>query len=136
MPASSPKELRDRFSRWLREGLNGQEASRLLQVSVAEGWRWARYVRSTGVASINRPSEIGRLDAHVGFLLELARQDPDITHFESRDTLADADGVTVYHFAITAQRLKHLVSSTYASRKEKVSGGHRAPTCGGNAAVR
>ena len=105
MPAPLPKELRDRFARLLREGLSGREASRRLQVSAATGGRWAGQIRRTGVATIapmGRPSGTGKLAAHVGFLLELVEQDQDITLFELRDALAEAEGVSVHHSAIAA----------------------------------
>lgn len=69
MPAPLPKELRDRFARLLREGLSGREASRRLQVSAATGGRWARQIRSIGVATVapmGRPAGSGKLAAHVG----------------------------------------------------------------------
>ncbi len=105
MPAPLPKELRDRFARLILEGLTGREASRRLQVSVATGGRWARQIRSTGAATIapmGRPAGTGKLAAHVGFILEVVKQDPDITLFELRDALADAEDVTVHHSAIAA----------------------------------
>ncbi len=105
MPAPLPKELRDRFARLIGEGLAGREASRRLQVSAATGGRWARQIRRTGVAKaapMGRPSGTGKLAAHVGFFRELVAQDPDMTLFELRDALADAEGVTVHHSAIAA----------------------------------
>mmetsp|Transcript_24032 Transcript_24032/g.44225 ORF Transcript_24032/g.44225 Transcript_24032/m.44225 type:complete len:129 (+) Transcript_24032:3684-4070(+) len=110
MPAPLPKELRDRFARLLREGLSGREAARRLQVSAATGGRWARQIRSIGVAKVapmGRPAGSGKLAAHVGFLLEVVEQDQDIALFELRDALAEAEGVTVHHSAI-AVRLKRL----------------------------
>lgn len=110
MPAPLPKELRDRFARLIGEGLSGREASRRLQVSVATGGRWAREIRRSGrarVAAMGRPSGTGKLAAHVGFFRELVMQDPDITLFELRDALADAEGITVHHSAI-AGLLKRL----------------------------
>ncbi|MFG5382865.1 hypothetical protein, partial [Yoonia sp. R2-816] len=44
-----------------------------------------------------RPPGTGKLAAHVGFLEELVAQDPDITLFELRDALTDAEGVVVHH---------------------------------------
>ena len=105
MPAPLPKELRDRFARLINEGLTGREASRRLQVSAATGGRWAQQIRSTGAATVapmGRPSGSGKLAAHVGFLCELVKQDPDITLFELRDALADAESVAVHHSAIAA----------------------------------
>ena len=38
----------------------------------------------------------------MGFFEELIAQDPDITLFELRDALADAEGVSVHHSSIAA----------------------------------
>lgn len=110
MPAPLPKELRDRFARLIEEGLTGREASRRLRVSAATGGRWARQIRSTGAATVapmGRPPGTGKLAAYVGFFEELVAQDPDITLFELRDALTDAEGVAVHHSAI-AGLLKRL----------------------------
>jgi hypothetical protein len=56
---------------------------------------------------MDRPAGTGKLAAHVDFFRELVTQDPDITLFELRDALADAEGVTVHHSAI-AGLLKRL----------------------------
>ncbi len=127
MPAPLPKELRERFARLIREGLTGREASRRLQVSVATGGRWARQVRSTGAATaapMGRPRGTGKLAAHVGFILEVVEQDPDITLFELRDALTDAEGVTVHHSAIAAL-LKRLGFTHKKSRWWPPSGDKR-----------
>lgn len=105
MPAPLPKQLRDRFARLIEEGLSGREASRRLHLSAATGARWRRQVQTSGVASVapmGRPPGSGKLAAHVGFFRELVAQYPDITLFELRDALADAEGVTVHHSAIPA----------------------------------
>ena len=91
MSAPLPKELRDYFARFLREGLNGREASRRLHVLAVTGGGWARQTRNTGAATVapmGRPSGTRKLDAHVGISPELVRQDPGITLFEQRDVLA------------------------------------------------
>ncbi|MFV0644978.1 MAG: IS630 family transposase, partial [Sphingomonadaceae bacterium] len=96
MPAPLPKALRDRFGRLIREGLSGRAASRRLHVSAATGVRWAQQIRSVGAAAVapmGRPSGTGKLAPHVEFFRELVTQDPDITLFELRDALAEAEGV-------------------------------------------
>ena len=93
----------------LRKGLGGREASRRLQFSAARGGR-VRHIRCTGAATVapmGISSGTGKFDADVGFLLELVRQDTDVTLFEFRDALADAEGVIIHHSAI-ATHLKHL----------------------------
>jgi len=127
MPAPLPKELRDRFARLIGEGFTGREASRRLQVSAATGGRWARQIRSTGAATVapmGRPTGTGKLAAHVGFILEVVKQDQDITLFELRDALADAEGVTVHHSAI-AGLLKRLGFTHKKSRWWPPSGDAR-----------
>ncbi len=110
MPGPLPKELRDRFARLIEEGLSGREASRRLQVSAATGARWRRKIHASGTAPIapmGRPPGSGKLVPHVMFFRELVAQDPDITLFELRDALVDAEGITVHHSAI-AGLLKRL----------------------------
>ena len=46
------------------------------------------------------PRGKGKLAPHQAFLEELVAQDPDITLFELRDALADAEGVQVHHSSI------------------------------------
>jgi transposase len=103
MPAPLPTELRGRFARLILEGFTGREASRRLQVSPATGARWAQQIRLNGEATaapMGRPLGSGKLAPHVAFFEELISQDPDITLFELRDALADAEGINVQHSAI------------------------------------
>ncbi len=103
MSAALPKELRDRFARLIAEGLSGREASRRLQVSAATGARWKRQIQTSGaatVAAMGRPPGSGKLAPHVEFFRELVAQDRDITLFELRDALAEAEGVQVHHSSI------------------------------------
>uniref|UniRef100_UPI003999FDE1 IS630 family transposase n=1 Tax=Roseovarius halophilus (ex Wu et al. 2025) TaxID=3376060 RepID=UPI003999FDE1 len=46
------------------------------------------------------PRGKGKLAPHQAFVEELVAQDPDITLFELRDALADAEGVRVHHSSI------------------------------------
>jgi transposase len=74
-----------------------------LKLSAATGARWARQVRTKGRATPapqGRPRNTGKLAAHRAFFEELVKQDPDITLFELRDALADAEGVQVHHSSI------------------------------------
>lgn len=110
MPAPLSLDLRERFSRLIIAGFSGREAARRLQVSAATGSRWARQIRACGsaqIAPMGRPVGTGKLAPHVDFFTELLEQDPDITLFELRDALADAEGVHVHHSTI-AQFLKRL----------------------------
>lgn len=110
MPAPLSTDLRERFARLILDGASGREAARRLQVSAATGSRWARQIRACGsapIAPMGRPRGTGKLGPYVGFFKELVMQDPDITLFELRDALAEAEGVTVHHSAI-ADLLKRL----------------------------
>ena len=110
MPAPLSLELRHRFRRCIEDGLGGREAARRLMISAATGARLAGKVRrGEGLvpAKCGRPPGSGKLGPCRGFLLELVSQDPDITLFELRDALADAEGLRVHHSAI-ARTLRRL----------------------------
>lgn len=103
MSAPLPLALRPRFQRYLEEGLTGRAAALRLKVSPATGARWARQVRTRGHAAPapqGVPRGRGKLAPHRAFLEELIAQDPDITLFELRDALAEAEGVRVHHSSI------------------------------------
>lgn len=103
MSAPLPLALRARFQRYIEEGLSGRAAALRLKLSPATGARWARQLRTTGQASPapqGRPPGRGKLAPHRAFFEELVTQDPDITLFELRDALADAEGVQVHHSSI------------------------------------
>ena len=103
MSAPLPDALRARFRMYIEEGLSRRAAALLLKVSSATGARWARLVRTRGCASPaaqGRPPGQGKLAPHKAFFEDLIRQDPDITLFELRDALADAEGVRVHHSSI------------------------------------
>ncbi|WP_281844149.1 helix-turn-helix domain-containing protein, partial [Sinisalibacter aestuarii] len=92
-----------RFQRYIEEGLSGRAAALRLQLSPATGARWARQVRTMGHAEPapqGPPRGKGKLAPHQAFLEELVAQDPDITLFELRDALAEAEGVRVHHSSI------------------------------------
>ncbi len=103
MSAPLPLALRARFQRFIEEGLSGRAAALRLKLSPATGARWALQVRTRGHASPapqGRPPGRGKLAPHRAFFEELIMQDPDITLFELRDALADAEGVQVHHSSI------------------------------------
>ena len=103
MSPSVPLAVRERCQTCREEGLSGRVAAVLLKLSPATGARWARQVRSKGHADPARqgpPRGKGELAPHQAFLEELVAQDPDITLFELRDALAEAEGVQVHHSSI------------------------------------
>lgn len=103
MSAPLPLALRGRFQRLVEEGLSGRAAALRLKLSAATGARWARQVRTKGPAEPapqGPPRGKGKLAPHQAFLEELIAQDPDITLFELRDALAEAEGVRVHPSSI------------------------------------
>lgn len=128
MPAPLSLDLRRRFQRYVEDGLSGREAARRLMISAATGSRLAGKVRrgeSLAPAKCGRPPGVGKLTAHRAFLVELVDQDPDITLFELRDALADAEGVRVHHSAI-ARLLRRLGFSYKKNRWSRMSAGDPA----------
>ena len=111
MPAPLSLDIRRRFQRLIEEeGLSGRAAARRLLISAASGVRLAAKVRgghSLAPEKCGRPPGGGKLGPYREFLLELVEQDPDITLFELRDALAEAEGVAVHHSAI-ARALRRL----------------------------
>lgn len=125
MPAPLSLDLRHRFQLCIEEGLSGREAARRLRISAATGARLARKVRqgeSLVPAKSGRPPGTGKLGAFRAFLTELVIQDLDITLYELRDALAEAEDVRVHHSAI-ARTLARLGFSYKKSRWSRMSGG-------------
>ena len=103
MSAPLPSALRTRFQKFTEEGLSGRAAALRVKLSPATGARWARQGRTKGHAEPapqGPPRGKGKLAPDQAFLEELVAQDPDITLFELRDALADAEGVRVHHSPI------------------------------------
>ncbi len=117
MSAPLPSALRTRFRDYIEEGLSGRAAAARLKISPATGARWALQIRTRGhaePAAQGRPPGSGKLSAHQAFIEELVAQGEedqktvqwtvfptnDITLFELRDALAEAEGVEVHHSAI------------------------------------
>ena len=118
MSAPLPSALRTRFQRYIEEGLSGRAAALRLKVSPATGARWAHQVRTVGHAEPapqGPPPGRGKLAPYQAFLEELIAQPPDITLFELRDALADAEGVLVHHSSIA--NLLSRLGFTYKSKE-------------------
>ena len=114
MPAPLSLDVRRRFQRLIEDGLSGRAAARRLLISAATGVRLASRVRrgeSLAPKKCGRPPGQGKLDPHRSFLLELVEQDPDITLYELRDALREAEGVRVHHSGIA--RLLRRLGFTY-----------------------
>jgi transposase len=67
-----------------------------------------------------RPPGSGKLAPHRAFFEELIAQDPDITLYELRDALANAEGVHVHHASI-ARLLARLGFTYKKSRRSPLS---------------
>jgi transposase len=80
--------------------VSGRAAALRLKLSLATGARWALRVKTKGPAPQVPPRGKGKLAPHQAFLEELIAQDTDITLFELRDPLAEAEGVQVHHSSI------------------------------------
>ncbi len=105
MSAPLPSALRSRFQGLIEEGLSGRAAALRLRLSPATGARWAHAIRTKGHAEASpqgRPRGTGKLAPHAPFFEELIAQDPDITLFELRDALEEAEGVQAHHSSIAA----------------------------------
>ena len=103
MSAPLPSALRERFQRLIEEGLSGRAAALRLKLSPATGARWKRSIDLNGDAEPlrqGRPRGQGKLSPYRTFFEELVAQDPDITLFELRDALAEAEGLQVHHSSI------------------------------------
>jgi len=143
MSAPLPSALRTRFRKYIEEGLSGRAAAARLRVSPATGARWARQIRTRGHADPavqGRPPGSGKLSPHRAFMEELVAQDPDITLFELRDALAEAEGVEVHHSSI-ARLLTRLGFTYKRSRWSPPNAaaqgqGNSAPTGSGIACLR
>lgn len=106
MSAPLPTALRARFHDYIKEGLSGRAAASRLKLSAATGSRWAQAIRTKGhtdPAPQGRPRGQGKLAPYQAFLEELVAQDPDITLYELRDALMEAESVQAHHSSISAQ---------------------------------
>jgi len=126
MSAPLPSALRVRFQNYIEEGLSGRAAAGRLKVSPATGARWARQIRTRGHAEPavqGRPPGSGKLAPHQGFIEELVVQDPDITLYELRDALAEAEGVEVHHSSIA--KLLTRLGFTYKKPRKGAAAARR-----------
>ena len=91
-------DIRDRFRRYIEDGWTACAAGRALKISAAAAVRF-RHKIMLGQTLEAKPRGghpgTGKLAGFRAFLIELVRQDPDITLFELRDALKAAHGVRV-----------------------------------------
>ena len=120
MPNPLSGDIRARFELLFAQGLTGREIGRRLMISAASASRLSqRLKRGLGLTPADNPRNTGhgRLAPYHGFLIELIRQDPDITLRELQGALADAHDVTASVSGID-QALKRL---GYTYKKERPS---------------
>ena len=117
MPTPLSADIRARFELLYTQGLTGREIRRRLMISAASASRLSqRLKRGLRLTPADNPRNTGygRLAPYRDFLIELIRQDPDITLRELQGALADAHDVSVSVSGID-QALKRL-GYTYKKR--------------------
>ena len=96
MPKPLSLDIRRRFQRVIEDGLSGREAARRLVIRAASASRLARK-SANGQSLVPIPcggrKGGGKLAPHHDLLIELVRQDRDITLFEAPDALEHAHGL-------------------------------------------
>ena len=96
MPASLSMDFRDRFSTLISEGMTAASAGCVLRLSRATAARWGcKYRNGESLEPGRRGARKGngKLEAFVGFFVELLERDCDITLAEMQAALLDAHGV-------------------------------------------
>jgi transposase len=125
LPLSS--DLRRRFRELIDTGNSARAAARQLLISPASGVRLAAKLRrgeNLDPLKQGRPAGTGKLEPHQAFLTESIEQDPDITLFELRDALTDAEGLRVHHASI-ARFLARLGFTYKKNRWWQMNGANR-----------
>ena len=97
-------DLRERIASYVREGHSARAAGRLFGVSAATAVHIAAADREHGDVQAKvqgRPGgRSGELLAHMDFLLDLVRCDPDMTLMELAQALKGSRQVEVHHSSI------------------------------------
>lgn len=114
-------DLRERIAGYVREGRSARAAGRLFGVSAATAVRYASADRRDGDVQAKvqgrPPGKSGKLFAHMDFLLDLVRAEPDLTLAELAAALKSARGVAV-HLSSIDRALKRAGWS-YKKRPER-----------------
>jgi transposase len=92
-------DLRERIVGYVEQGHSARAAGRVFDVSASTAVRLAAAQRRDGSvapkAQGRPPGKAGKLAAHIGFLLERVKAEPDITLQELATALSEARGVKV-----------------------------------------
>lgn len=92
-------DLRERIVGYVEQGHSARTAAQVFGVSASTAVRLAAAHRRHGSVAPKRqgrlPGTAGKLAAHIGFLLERVKSEPDITLQELAAALREARGVEV-----------------------------------------
>ena len=110
-------DLRDRIVGYVEAGHSARAAGRVFGVSASTAVRFAAAYRRHGNVAPKRqgraPGTAGKLAAHIGFLLERVKSEPDMTLQELADALREDRGVEVHLSSIH----RALIRSGYSYKK-------------------
>lgn len=114
-------DLRERVVGYIRDGHSARSAGRVFGVSASTAVRLAAADRVGGDISAKpqgRPSgKFGKLAAHIDFLLEKVRAQPDMTLHELAAALEAERGVVAHHSSV--DRALARAGQTYKKRLDR-----------------
>lgn len=110
-------DLRERIAGYVEQGHSARAAARVFGVSASTAVRLAAAHRRDGSVAPKPqgrpPGKVGKLAAHIGFLLERVKAEPDITLQELATALNEARGVDVQLSSIH----RALIRAGYSYKK-------------------
>jgi len=110
-------DLRERIVGYVAEGHAARAAARVFGVSASTAVRWAAAYRRDGSIAAKpqgrTPGTQGKLVAHIGFLVQRVKAEPDITLQELAEALREARGVEVHLSSIH----RALIRAGYSYKK-------------------
>lgn len=110
-------DLRERIVGYVSEGHAARAAARVFGVSASTAVRLAAAHRRDGDIAAKpqgrAPGTVGKLAAHIAFLVERVRSEPDITLQELADALREARGVEAQLSSIQ----RALIRAGYSYKK-------------------
>lgn len=116
-------DLRERIVGYVEAGHSARAAGRVFGVSASTAVRLAAAYRSHGNVAPKRqgraPGTVGKLAAHIGFLLERVKSEPDMTLQELAAALREARGIEVHLSSIH----RALIRAGYSYKKRAGGGG-------------
>jgi transposase len=110
-------DLRERIVGYVEQGHSARAAADVFGVSASSAVRFAAAQRDRGSVAPKpqgrAPGTAGKLAAHMDFLLERVKSEPDITLQELADALSEARGVEVQLSSIH----RALIRAKYSYKK-------------------